>query len=106
MRAGGHIPPSQAAAPAYAGFMQMTVEQTAFERGIGPVARIVFPEKAQAVLGFRPDPALLRRIEELASKSTEGQLTEPERAEYEGYVRANKFIAVLQRLARQMIAAP
>jgi hypothetical protein len=81
------------------------VEQTAFERGIHPVARIVFPEKAQAVLAFRPDSALLSRIEELAEKSTEGQLTESERAEYEGYVRANKFIAVLQRLARQMAAA-
>ena len=38
-----------------------------------------------------------------AGKSTEGQLTETERAEYAGYVRANKFIAILQRQARQLI---
>lgn len=37
--------------------------------------------------------------------STEGQLTETERAEYGGYARANKFIAILQRQARQLIGA-
>jgi uncharacterized protein YnzC (UPF0291/DUF896 family) len=44
------------------------------------------------------------RIEELAAKSTEGALTDQERAEYEGYVRANKFIAILQRQARQFLS--
>ena len=65
--------------------------------------RIVLPEKAEAILRFRAAPELQARIEELADKSTEGQLTETERAEYAGYVRANKFIAILQRQARQFI---
>ena len=43
------------------------------------------------------------RIEELAAKSTEGALTDQARAEYEGYVRANKFVALLQRQARQLL---
>ena len=86
--------------------MPTTLDMTAFERGVRPVAQMVFPEKAQAVLGFRPAPELQQRIEELAEKSTEGRLTEGEQAEYEGYVRANKFIAILQRLARQMTATP
>jgi uncharacterized protein YnzC (UPF0291/DUF896 family) len=64
--------------------------------------RIVLPEKAAAVLRFRAAPELQARIEELAGKSTEGQLTQTERAEYAGYVRANKFIATLQRQARQL----
>ena len=67
--------------------------------------RIVLPEKAEAVLRFRAAPELQARIEELASKSTEGQLTETEKAEYAGYVRANKFIAILQRQARQLTGA-
>jgi uncharacterized protein YnzC (UPF0291/DUF896 family) len=45
---------------------------------------------------------LQARIEELATKSTDGQLTEAEREEYAGYVQANKFIAVLKRLAKEM----
>ena len=67
--------------------------------------RIVLPEKAEAVLRFRAAPELQARIEELAGKSTEGQLTETKRAEYTGYMRANKFIAILQRQARQLIGA-
>ncbi len=60
---------------------------------------IVLPDKADAVIRFRADPELEARIEELARKSTEGQLTEDERAEYAGYVRANKFVAILKRQA-------
>ena len=85
--------------------MPGTPETIAFERGVRPVLQIVFPEKAEEVLKFRPDPALQARIEELAGKSTEGRLTESERAEYSGYVRANKFIAVLQRQAKRMLAS-
>ncbi len=65
--------------------------------------QIVLPEKAEEVVEFRADPELQARIEELASKATEGQLNEAERAEYTGYVRANKFVAILQRQARQLI---
>ena len=67
--------------------------------------QIVLPEKAEAVLEFRADPKLMARIEELAAKSTEGQLTEEERAEYTGYVRANKFVAILQRQARNLVGS-
>jgi len=85
--------------------VQATPEIDAFERGVRPVLRMVLPEKAEAVLRFRAAPELQARIEELAGKSTEGQLTETERAEYAGYVRANKFIAVLQRQAQQLVGA-
>lgn len=85
--------------------MAATPETAAFDRGVRPVLQIVLPGKTEEVLNFRPDPALQNRIEELASKSTEGELTEVERAEYVGYVRANKFIAILQRQARQLLGA-
>ena len=83
--------------------MTTTPATTAFDRGVRPILQIVLLDRADAVLNFRPDPALQARIEELAAKSTEGELTAQERAEYEGYVRANKFIAILQRQARQMV---
>ena len=85
--------------------MTTTPEAMAFERGVRPVLQIVLPDKADALLKFRPSAELQERIEVLAGKSTEGTLTEAERAEYEGYVRANKFVALLQRLARQMTGA-
>ncbi len=75
----------------------------AFDRGVRPLMQIVLPEKAEAVIGFRADPELQQRIEELAEKSTEGRLTEAERSEYAGYVRANKFVAILQQHARRLM---
>jgi hypothetical protein len=83
--------------------MPATPEAVAFERGVRPIMKIVLPEKtqSQAVLRFRPPAKLKARIEELAEKSTEGKLTAAEKAEYVGYVRANKFVAVLQRQARR-----
>ena len=82
--------------------MATTSESLAFDRGVRPVLEIVLPEKANAVIDFRADPELQARIEELARRSTEGELTEDERAEYSGYVRANKFIAILKRQAQQI----
>lgn len=77
-------------------------ESLAFDRGVRPVLKIVLPEKADAIISFRADSELQRRIEELARKSTEGELTDDERAEYAGYVRANKFVAILKRQAQQL----
>jgi len=51
----------------------------------------------------RGDDALRARIEELASKSTEGELTDSERAEYEGYIQANKLIAIHQAIAEKLL---
>jgi hypothetical protein len=62
---------------------------------------IVLPEKTDDLLGFRADLELQARIEELTRKSTDGELTEAERAEYAGYVRANKFVAILKRQAQR-----
>lgn len=85
--------------------MVRTPASTAFDRGVRPLLQAILLDKADAVLSFRPDPELQDRIEELASKSTEGRLSDEERAEYEGYVRANKFLAILQRQARRLLGA-
>lgn len=82
--------------------MVTTSESLAFDRGVRPVLEIVLPEKADAIISFRADPELQARIEELARRSTEGELTDDERAEYAGYVRANKFVAILKRQAQQL----
>jgi uncharacterized protein YnzC (UPF0291/DUF896 family) len=47
---------------------------------------------------------LQARIEELAARCNEGQLSAEEQAEYEGYVKANKFIAILQAKVRKLLA--
>jgi len=77
--------------------------QNAFQSGLQPWLQILLPGRESEVLSVKPSPALRARIEELAGKSTEGELTAEEHDEYEGYVRANKFAAVLRRQAMLMI---
>lgn len=74
--------------------------QSAFQRGVHPLLQLLLPGKEEAVLSIPPDEALRVRIETLAAKCTDGLLTADERAEYAGYVQANKFVAVLRREAQ------
>lgn len=84
--------------------MATTLDAQAFDRATDPLLRFLTPDQARALVAYAGDEALRQRVEELASRNTEGLLTEAERSEYEGYVRANKFIAVLQAKARKLIA--
>ena len=77
----------------------------AFERGTDPVLRIFSTDQARQLVDYQSDDALRQRIDELAAKSNEGLLSSAERLEYEGYVRANKFVAVLQAQARKLLAS-
>ncbi len=76
--------------------------QTAFHRGVHPLLHLLLSGKEEVVLAAQPDRALQERIEQLAARSTEGELTAEEREEYAGYVRANKFVATLRREAQSM----
>ena len=67
----------------------------AFERGIEPLIELLLEGNEDVFRSFKPDPALVERIDLLADKCTEGELTAEERAEYEGYVRANTFLGIL-----------
>lgn len=84
--------------------MNAPIAATASDRGVERLREAMTPEVARRLLGFRPDPSLQDRIDELARKANEGELTPDEREEYEGYSRANKFIAVLQVQARKRLA--
>jgi hypothetical protein len=84
--------------------MTTTFDTSAFERGTDAILQFLTVEKAEALVQYRGDDAIQARIEELAQKNTEGELTEKERAEYEGYVKANNFVAVLQAKARKLLA--
>ena len=84
--------------------MATTLDAEAFDRATDPLFRFLTPEQARALVEYAGDEALRRRVDELASRNTEGLLTEAERAEDEGSVRANKVIAVLQAKARKLIA--
>ena len=61
-------------------------------------------DQARGIVEYRGDAGLQRRIEQLAERANEGELTAEEQAENEGYVRANKFVAILQAKARKLLS--
>ena len=69
-----------------------------------PVSRCLTPDVARRIAGLRASPQVQQTLDELAAKSTEGTLTDAERADYETYVRAINFIGLLQAKARAVIA--
>ena len=85
--------------------MSPVIDMAAFDRATGPVVGVFSFEQARKIAEYRADAQLESRIEELAKKSNEGELTADERAEYAGYVHANKFVAMLQAQARKLLAA-
>ncbi len=83
--------------------MSTAFATTAFERGLDPVLRFLTPDQVRALVDYRGDATLVHRIEELAAKQNEGDLTSEEIAEYQGYVQANRFIAILQARAKALL---
>ena len=69
-----------------------------------PVSRCFGLETARALAGFRLDERTQARVDELAEKCNEGQLSPQERSEYEAYVQASTLIGILQAKARRLLA--
>ncbi|MBI4600415.1 MAG: hypothetical protein HY721_00500 [Planctomycetes bacterium] len=83
--------------------MDTKSEAAVLDRILDPVSRCLSPEVARQIVKLRADPKVQRRVEDLARKNTAGQLTAEERAEYETYVAAGTFVAILQSKARALL---
>ena len=79
------------------------MEITTLERMVDPVSRCLTPEVARQIVALRAEPDVERRVEELARKAENGLLSEAEHDEYESYIRASKFISILQSKARALL---
>ena len=86
--------------------MSTLTETAALDRLLEPVTDILTPEVAKGIADMHADPQLQARLDELATKSIEGQLTEAERQEYQDYVDAIDFIGIFQAKARAVLTRP
>ena len=68
-----------------------------------PVTRCFNLDVARSLMALRLDERTEARVQELAEKCNEGQLTPEERAEYEAYVQASTLIGILQAKARRLL---
>ncbi len=80
-----------------------TLAGPTLEHLLDPIARILTPAVARKLVKVRFDPAIQAKIDRLAQKCNDGELSESERREYESYVHAIDFIAVLQTKARALL---
>jgi hypothetical protein len=81
----------------------MKRSSTTLDRLVEPVVRTFTPEVARALIRLRADPELQARMDELAEKCNEGQLTSEEREEYETSVRFANYLAIIQAKARRLL---
>lgn len=86
--------------------MSTISQPSPLERLLEPLAAGLTSEMARYIAEFRADEAVQRRIEELAEKANEGDLTNEERQEYEEFVDAGTLIAILQSKARKRLSLP
>ena len=84
--------------------MKSSIATKAFNRGTDLILQFFTVDQAHAIVAFQGDSVLQQRIEQLAELANNCKLTADEQAEYEGYVRANKFVAIVQAKARKLLS--
>ena len=60
-------------------------------------------DSARRVAEFHVDPAVQEKVDAFARRANEGLLTVEERAEYEAFINAADFIAILKNKARRQL---
>ena len=81
-----------------------STHHTPLDRLLDPVARCFTVDVARQLADIRPDPLTQSRIDELATKASNGALSSAEQTEYYGYVEAIDIVSILQAKARKVLA--
>jgi hypothetical protein len=75
------------------------------DRVLDPLAASLNSEAARCILDTRIDPEIEARVESLAERANEGELTPEERDEYLSYVEAADVLAIFKLKARRQLEA-
>jgi len=71
---------------------------------LDPLSRCLDAESARRVLALKVSASVQERVDTLAERANEGLLTDDERAEYEAFINAEDFVAILKLKARRQLA--
>ncbi len=82
----------------------MSTITSIFDHYFEPVTAVFTRELAEKIVGLQPDPKVVARVSELATKSDDGTLTDDERSELESYVDAGDLISLFKAKARRYLA--
>jgi hypothetical protein len=84
--------------------MSQTQSTSILDQLLEPIGNTMSLDFAKDIADYRAGPAIQARVDELADKCNEGELTDAERAEYDEYLQAFHMIGILQRKARRALA--
>jgi hypothetical protein len=84
--------------------MSTSTNRRILDRILELVSSSLNDEAARKLIGLQADRRVQARVSALARKCNDGTLTQDERSEYETYVMAGEFIAILQAKARLLLA--
>jgi hypothetical protein len=73
------------------------------DRVLDPVGSALGPEAAQRLIALRANPEVQQRVDELAERANEGEITPEERSEYEALITAATIVGILQAKARALL---
>ena len=80
------------------------MNNTVLDRFLRPFTECLTPEVAQRIVNLQLDSQSQARLDELAAKANEGQLTDDERQEYEEFVEGIDLMGILKARARTVLA--
>jgi hypothetical protein len=87
----------------YTSGMSQSTQTDVLDRVLDPFTDCLTPEVAERIVDLRADAQTQARVDELADKANEGQLSPHERAEYDRYRDAFHFVTILQAKARRLL---
>ncbi len=71
---------------------------------LDPLADCLTREVAARILEVHLDPGIQNRVDKLAAKANEGELTTEEQVEYEHLIEKADLLGIFKSLARQVLA--
>lgn len=80
------------------------MNNTVLDRFLRPFTECLTPEVAQRIANLQLDSQSQARLDELAAKANEGQLTDDERQEYEEFIEGIDLMGILKARARTVLA--
>jgi hypothetical protein len=84
--------------------MSQTLSPSILDRLLEPLGNTMPLDYAKALVEYRAGPDVQTRVDELADKCNEGELTDSERDEYDEYLQAFHLIGILQQKAKRVLA--
>jgi len=72
---------------------------------LDPFGECLTLEVAEKLVKLRANPEIVAKVDELAEKCNEGQLTTDERDEYESYIHVNNVMMMMKARARKFLQA-